>query len=349
MEGRVSEALQSVLDLRRDSFNQRFQQAKARDSGLDGGEFFALLQECFLPPALILADLDPSKGGILIERLYQVLLALFERRLIGQEESFRSMRQLWREVIPVFCQDRPDDLIALVLKLCNAHEKIVKRGERAVESWVIGLVAILPHLNATYDRTEQILDVGRIFAWQSGLAEYRTHALTIAERFDEGTLRSVLWGEVLPEGANAKEILEQLRRDPWFNPAEQIEDGMLCFRGSAGAFRGFGGRFIVPPYVWAIGGNFVVSVRNDWWVLIADAFGHSLHPVDPDELGEAEVPPESITLREDGTLVWGEESRWFPELAKSSSMAVVENTLAVTTELSHSIFFVTRRGKGCDG
>ena len=71
-----------------------------------------------------------------------------------------------------------------------------------------------------------------------------------------------------------------MRNDPWLDPAAPDRARALAFVKEVGSFRGFGGGFVSPPSVSAVGDHLVVTSSGHCWELHADRFGATLLPVE---------------------------------------------------------------------
>jgi hypothetical protein len=70
-------------------------------------------------------------------------------------------------------------------------------------------------------------------------------------------------------------LLSQLETDRWFNPSRTDVKAHTIRR--AGAFRGFGGAFLHLPTVRSAQDGWIVQSGDEFWLLIADAFGATFH------------------------------------------------------------------------
>jgi hypothetical protein len=110
----------------------------------------------------------------------------------------------------------------------------------------------------------------------------------------------------------------------------------------AGAFRGFGGLFVEPPRVALAKDHFLVRSGPECWLLTADVFGATFHRSSPAEF-EAAVKQSSLPpgLKvKDSKLTWQKERFEIASLGKVTSVAANATTLALTSELTHTVVLV---------
>src|SRR5262249_15653263 len=102
-------------------------------------------------------------------------------------------------------------------------------------------------------------------------------------------------------------------------------------------FRGFGGLFLAPPTIGALGSQFIVRDGDNRWLLTADLFGATFHRTDDAKLVQGSGP---FQLDRSGKVSLGRASKVFTELADFTSLAANETTLAVTIPLSHAVYLI---------
>jgi hypothetical protein len=193
-------------------------------------------------------------------------------------------------------------------------------------------------LSGVCEEVAALLRAGQVAAWRAGMAHYRPAALELCGGLNPKAVRAALG---LPETTDVKSVLEHLRADPWFDPAETgaaASRRELKIVGRAGAFRGFGGLFLAPPRVACLGGQFIVSEGDDRWLLSADRFGATFHRTD--HAARAGSLPTAFAVESGGRVVFGKKSHQFSEFESVTSWAANETTLAVTIDLSHAVYLV---------
>jgi hypothetical protein len=201
---------------------------------------------------------------------------------------------------------------------------------------------------------DSLLQAAQVAAWRCGLAHYRLTALDRCAGLNPAAVLVALGvpgrPAVTPEQLQA--AVARLRNDPWLDPVTAFTDSVperhLRLVRRVGAFRGFGGQFLAPPEVTLSGGQLVVNDGDNHWLLFADRFGATLHRT-------AALPPEKskrsrrrFSVSREGQVKYGSTTATFPDLARFTSTAEDDNTLAVTTPLSHGVFLVALTSKEPD-
>jgi len=148
---------------------------------------------------------------------------------------------------------------------------------------------------------------------------------------------------------NWPEIRMRLLADPWYDPSAATAGNGQASRvqviAQAGAFRGFGGVFVEPPRVASTGEHFLVRSGEESWLLTADVFGATFHRSNLAEFESAEKAtklPASLRVS-DSKLSWKDERFEIGGLGKFTSSAANDTTLALTSELTHSVILVALR------
>ena len=109
-----------------------------------------------------------------------------------------------------------------------------------------------------------------------------------------------------------------------------------------GAFRGFGGVFIEPPRVALAVEHFLVRSGEESWLLTADIFGATFHRTSLTDFESAVQHtklPAGLRVA-DSKVVWEDERFEIPSLGKFTSSAANATTLALTSELTHSVVLI---------
>jgi hypothetical protein len=201
-------------------------------------------------------------------------------------------------------------------------------------------------LSAECASSDDLLECGKILAWQAGMAQYRAAAFDTARNLAPALAAWVLQFPAGTEAAHIHAALDRLMLDPWLSadkalaPAQPVQT-IACVR-TLGEFRGFAGVFLRPPVVSSTDRLLWVGDGECFWRLQADCYGWHLH-----RSGTGAVPANQgrriISMDRQGTVAWQEVSAHFPELAAASSAAFDGTTLAVTIPTSHHVFLLARR------
>jgi hypothetical protein len=168
------------------------------------------------------------------------------------------------------------------------------------------------------------------------MAHFRLGALAILKTLDGQIIRAI-FGMADEQKIDTNTLLYALMSNPWYDPAQPNTEKQIKIVRRVGAFRGFGGTFLEPPRIAWTNIGFVAGDNADHWLLMADAFGATLHATEKADSVSISSP---FKLERGGRIKNGEASATFPELADVTSYAASQNTLAVTTDLTHAIYLI---------
>ena len=338
--GNISEAFASVLRSARSEFNAQFAEARRLYPELDGDVFLAFLRTHVDP--LIRALGQTHSGHLLgvVIAAYDAGLELVGQKLVGPGARNHIIEEGWRRLLtPVaaLVASTPDHTISAV---CNALHNLATTPGARPEQWI----ADLERLGPQCADTGAFLRVGQVAAWRAGLAHFRQGALAAADGLSAPLALAAVGA---PTASQWPEVRERLVADPWFDPAAPVAAGngetpRVQVMAQAGAFRGFGGVFIEPPRVAAAADHFLVRSGEGNWLLTADLFGATFHRAETADFDLAsqnsKLPPGlSIT---GSKVIWGKERFEIAGLGEFTSAAANATTLALTSELTHSVILV---------
>lgn len=321
-------AFTRVLQARRAYFNARFAEKQVTRPDLDGDAFLNVLREYVAPivesVAQLQEDAAPGVGRILCD----VALDLFADGLLTAQDV---TLQVWRELMPPlasFLIQQPQRVAASVV---NAAYNISQTPAARPLQWIESMRAVIPFCADA----ETFLRAGQVAAWRAGMAQYRLGALQILKTLD-AKMAQMLFGLANPPNVDA--LHYALMANPWHDPGLQTtDDQKIKIVKRVGSFRGFGGAFLAPPRVMWTKEGFVASDGDENYLVMADAFGATLHRVEKMREEKISAP---IKLNRDGGVTFEKYFATFPELAHATSFATNQNTLAVTTDLTHAICLV---------
>ena len=113
----------------------------------------------------------------------------------------------------------------------------------------------------------------------------------------------------------------------------------------AGAFSGYGGVFFRPPLVRVEGPRLLVSDGRSHWEMLADAYGVWFRKT-TEATATRSLPPggAEVTVDRQGNIRWNKLSLAQPHLVNVTSLALCDQTLAVTTATSHHVFLYSILG-----
>jgi hypothetical protein len=189
------------------------------------------------------------------------------------------------------------------------------------------------------DDVNTLLNAGQVCSWRAGLAHYRADALSIAETLPSPIARLAL-GLPADDTQILSSVIQRLQSSPWQSPVinSAIQPTQLKIQKRVGAFRGFGGLFIVPPIVEPAGEHFLVTDGESTWLLTADLFGATFHR--SPQVTTSSKPETPFKLNRNGEVNANKVKQTFPELAQSTSHAANAHTLAVTVPYSHAVYLI---------
>lgn len=264
----ISTPLAEALEARRPEFNARFRLAAQRYPQLDGQELLRFIADAVDPLAQSVHALRPDAVGDVVSVAYDCALQLVGQRLSLDAGRYGAIPEMWRDVLPSAAAAIAKQPARVIASLTNAAHQLASSESADVTRWIRSLQEVAPRC-ATPD---ELLIVGQVSAWQCGLAHYREGVLGAIRSLPPALACAVL-------GVNARQYeatLQRLQEDRWFDPAHPNAGSLRIVR-SAGAFRGFGGPFLQPPTLKSTDNGWLVQSAEDYWLLVADAFGATLH------------------------------------------------------------------------
>jgi hypothetical protein len=304
--------LADFLRTRRADCNARFAAARRHWPRLDAADFSLFLRDQLSPLAL---SLEPAQAHLVLDRAYDLGLQLVAEKLAGPSAVTPAINLLWTEVFPSLAALIGTSPRRILGALSNAAHHLATAADTRAEIWRSRLLALAPRCSSA----DQLLIVAQVLAWRAGLAHFREPALAAADTLPPDLALDALDA---PADSDWHEVRDAHLSNPWFGykvPATPVH--------RIGAFRGFGGQFLSPPLLARSGSHILVRSGDDSWILLADAFGATLHRATPDEIsGTVPSPP---PLHDFGLL---------PSGLTASSAVILGATCAVTSRQSHSIW-----------
>src|SRR5688500_15158714 len=330
----ISTALASVLRSGRADFNARFAEARRLRPDLDTQAFSEFLKGPVDALVQAIATVRPDSVGRTAQALYDLALELVGQRLVGARARNALLEEGWRRILPAVAPlvaDAPERIPAAV---CNALHQLASTPGARPEVWIATMESLGPRCadGAT------LLKLGQVAAWRAGMAHFREGALATADTLPPALALAAL-------GARSDrwpDVRDALATNPWFDPTSPEMNGPRLAR-RAGAFRGLGGLFAVPPQVASAGEHFVVQSGDHCWLLVADAFGATFHrtaPTDFDNAVKRPILPGNWKVQ--GGVVQRDRTRIdVPDLGEFSSAAANQTTLALTAPLTYAVLLVS--------
>jgi len=335
----VNPAFARVLASARADFNRRFSEARHRYPELTPERFAAVLQG---PGDAIVAAAEqaaPGAAAAVAPAVYDAALLLVGQRLAGPDARHPWIQAAWTEVLP-----RLGGLVAtaperLIAALSNAAVQVAATPGARPQQWI----ALLRDLGPACGSGDELLALGQVAAWRSGLSHYRTGALAAADQLP----RAVALAAVdAPSESDWLVVRTDLQRNVWYDPGARPERPRLRVAARVGAFRGFGGLFAQPPRVVSAPGTWLALTDEGSWHLIADACGATFHRAE--RSGDGAAAPASFGSLPDGlelqgtVLRRGREELDLGDLGTLTSHALSSDgsTLAVTGDGTHAVVLI---------
>ncbi len=328
-----SPVLATVLIANRGRYNAKFAEARHYKPTLEGDVFADLLRTLAAPIVEAVHQTQPDASDAITEVLYDTALDLLAQDFIGPTSRYPAITSGWTHVLPKLGRFLATNPRAVVGAVTNALYNIAATAGARPGEWMRDLIALAD----VCDDVDTLLKAGQVCAWRAGLAHYRADALILAAELPPPIARLAL-GLPADDAQPLGSVIGRLRASPWQTPANPISETQLKVVKRVGAFRGFGGLFIVPPIVEPTGEHFLVTDGEGTWLLTADTFGATFHRM-AKSVSSAKVES-PFKLNRSGEVSVNRLKQGFPELAQATSQAGNANTLAVTVPYSHAVYLV---------
>jgi hypothetical protein len=332
MQRMISQDFAVVLQSNRADYNARYAEARRQNPDLDSNVFSRFLGEVADPLVQEVARRRPERIVEMVDAVYDAGLELIGQKLAGPASGARWIEEGWKRlVVPaatLLCES-PNRALGSV---SNAIYLLSTTPGARPREWIQRMEELAPKCSdlASY------LKAGQVAAWKAGLAHFRQSALRAAGALPESVVLEVLGA---PGGATWEDLRRELELSPWYNPADPKPRRALQVVGQAGAFRGFGGAFSVPPEVVAAEEHFLVRSGEECWLLTADLFGATFHRATLEEYERKRK--ESEVWIKDGQVRWQDKSFEVPWPGGVTSAAINRHTLAVTSAYTHQVVLMT--------
>ncbi len=303
------------------------------------------LRDNVAPAVAAVAQAYPDRARAVTEALFELSLELVAKDVVGPAGRYPEGNEAWRSLLPRLAPALARDPHRLVGVLTNAVYNLSRERSVRVADWMTHLAELAPLCPSI----EVLLDVGKVLAWQAGMAHWREPALATWETLPDGLACAIFGSNADP--AASPRVLEELRgslraclADPWARPERRPETPTLRVVASVGGFRGFGGAFVSPPFVYASGAVLWARDAEGVYSLHADCYGETLRrsPLEPPE----ERTRDLCRLEANGQVSFCGLRARLPELVGASGFAAIPTLLAVTLTRSHRILLVARVGGG---
>ncbi len=324
--------LAQVLAANRGRYNAKFAEARHYQPKLEGEIFAELLRTLVAP---IVEATAPEATETVTEALYDISLELLAQDFLGPNSRYPAIVSGWTHVLPKLARHLANQPRAMIGAVTNGIYNLSLTPGARPGAWMNDLLA----LGKVCEDTPTLLKAGQVCAWRAGLAHYRAGALALCKDLPPVVAHLAL-GLSADDSQPLDVLLGRLETDPWYRPGSNdiATEPQLKIVARVGAFRGFGGLFLVPPIVEPAGEGFLVTDGEGTWLLMADAFGATFQRMSrPNTQPPMETP---FKINRSGTISGQRLIAPFPELAQSTSTAGNTHTFAVTVPYSHAVYLV---------
>ena len=317
----VSAVLGRELKATRGALNARVAAAQAQP-GFDAAALSSFLRERLDPLVQAVDAVAPERTAAVVAAGFDMALTLTAERLTGSGVRGGVVDDTWAELGGPYARLIAEQPAAVLGGLTNAALHIAAAPGARVERWRALMVALAAH--ATGDTWRAL---GQIAAWRAGVAHYREGALASADTLPAAAALVAVGAD----GDAWPAVRTALAANRWWSPG----DGAMERR--VGGFSGFGGAFDEPPEIAAGPEGLLVRSGERRHLLIADAFGATLHPVTLQAFQDAAAcAPPRPNVR--GAAVEAADRVVKVDLPADGLTAVTDGaTLAVASPLSHFV------------
>jgi hypothetical protein len=328
--------LAGALGRLREECNARFAGAQAMGRNVDAAVFRELLLTVVAPIAEAVQRTDAERVDAVVRVAYGISLELLASGLLGPRSLHPEIERGWRTLLPAAAPLLAMQPEATIATITNAIANLSAHPGAKPGRWIDEMTPIAAEVRDL----ATLRGAGHVIAWRCGMPRHRLRALDSCAALPPVlALRSLGLEEPIDAG-QVPAILERLRADRWLTPAAALAPRVttreLKILALAGGFRGFGGLFRTPPKVTVdTAGNLIAHDLEEFWSIVADAFGTSL-----ERLAAKPVPGVSarFALRDGGTIAFDGRETKYEFLTLASSHAANADTFAATIDRSHDIF-----------
>ncbi|MEA1072929.1 hypothetical protein [Sphingomonas sp. LY160] len=325
----VSSPLADLLADRRAGLNARVAMARSRQPNLDTAALSAFLRDPVDPLLGHVLRERPDGGAAFIDTVFDMALSLVEHGRAGNTPRSAIVLKLWREVAPAlapFVAINPRDSLGA---LTNAAINLAAVPGVRLDEWLDILARLGGEVRSVPDLRALVILAG----WRAGAAHLRDAALGVAIK-----PALALQAVSAPPDASWDEIVATFRSSRWWRP-----DGSTPSEGHrVGSFTGLGGRFPVPPALFAFGNAFFARSGDQHFLLDADTYGATLRPVFAEALTDAQPACPAPVTPNRGVEVDGHPLECdLP--ANGLAMALTDDSIALASPWSYQLRVYPRR------
>ena len=316
----VSDVLARELKATRGALNARVAATQAQP-GFDAAALAAFLRERLDPLAQAVDVVAPERTAAVVAAGFDMALTLTARRLVRVGARGGLVDDTWAELGGPYARLIGDQPGAVLGGLTNAALRIAATPGARVERWRALMAVLAAH--ATGDTWRAL---GQVAAWRAGMAHYRDGALDAADALPE----PVALAAVGAGGGDWPAVRAALAANRWWSGGDGATERRV------GGFSGFGGPFSEPPEIAAGPEGLLVRSGERCHLLVADAYGATLHPSTLQAFQDAVRAQARPRLR--GSTVEAADRAVGVDLpAEGLAAATDGSTLAIASPFSHSV------------
>jgi len=266
----LSPVLARELAAARPRFNAQIAAARRAHTAFDTEALSDAVRMRIDPLAVAVEAVAPDRVAMVVEAAFALTVTLVDHALARERRSL--VDRAWIDVaapLAAVVAERPETVLAM---MTNAVLTLAATPGARPDEWIARMAALGSLVNA-----DTLGAAGQVVAWRSGMAHYRAGALAAADALPEQLVLAAI-------GATGAwpDVRATLAGDRWWTP-----DGASAGVRFAG-FAGFGGPFETPPQVRAGAEGFLVRAGGRVGLLVADAWGATLHPASEEEFHRGE-------------------------------------------------------------
>lgn len=221
------------------------------------------------PLAVAVEAIAPDRTAAVVDTAFALTVVLVGHALSADRRQL--VDRVWATVaVPLAATiaERPEPALAM---LTNAVLKLAATPGARPDEWMARMASLAPLVEAN-----TLATAGQVAAWRSGMAHYREGALAAADDLPEALALAAI-GAI----GSWVQVKAALEADRWWTPQGRAT------RIRFGGFTGFGGPFPTPPELRSGAQGFLVRSGTRIGLLVADAWGATLHPASADEFDAA--------------------------------------------------------------
>ncbi|MCK6406685.1 MAG: hypothetical protein L6Q60_11805 [Rhodocyclaceae bacterium] len=321
----VSTPFARILAAGRTQFNARVAEAKRRSPSFDSDAFGAFLISAVDPVIAAVDAISPDRAASVALSAYDIALMLAAQGMIGPKARYPLVGRAWGTLFPALAQQISEEPAEVLGALSNAALYLGSTPNLRGEEWLQHMCELAPTTTVP-----ELLALGKVLAWRSGVAHFRSGALNAASTLPENLVVAAVGAT---PGNSWASIRARFDDDPWWSPNAEVASERCI-----GDFSGFGGSFSQPPEVRASVSGFWVKSGDRYSLLIADVWGAVLHPASAEEFASpAPIIKFPVPVQKGNRLIFGHRAVDIDLPAEGLSVVCNETTAAVSSIYSHQI------------